>query len=131
MTMGGGAFVGKAFNTISSVVQIFSKLADAAIERRSLLFKHSEDSRIRAEKTNGGVFMRRAIYLLIALGFMAVVIAPFFGHPVVVENLVQKGMLFWKKTVVEYTTIEEGVLFLDANRRAFFALVAFYLGAKA
>ena len=123
--------MGKAFNVVSTVANVFKTLAEGAVERRSLLHSLNEKSMLRAAKTDGGVWMRRAIYFLISLGFVAVVLAPFFGQPVVIENLVQKGILFWKKTVVEYTTIEDGIVFLDANRRAFFALVAFYLGAKA
>lgn len=131
ITMGSGAAMGKAFNVVGEVVKVFNTLASGMAERRLGLHNASEDSRKRAEGVKGGVWMRRAIYLLIAMGFASVIVAPFFGIPVVVENVVQKGILFWKKEIVEYQLIEQGVVFLDANRRAFFALVAFYLGAKA
>lgn len=71
--------------------------------------------------------MRRAIYGIIAFNFFIVLIAPFLGEPVIVENPVVKGILFWKRTVIEFVTVE-GVLFPHDIRKAFLMLCAYYLG---
>jgi len=76
---------------------------------------------------NGGTWMRRAIYLLIVFSFVSIVVAGFMDVPVVLEQTVTKGWLFWKKTVTEFVTIN-GVFFPPEIRRAFLLLCAFYLG---
>jgi hypothetical protein len=130
LTMAGGATLGKTFNVVSQVLGIFTHMAKAQVERRSALLSLAEKSRERAEKTNGGVMIRRGIYLLISVAFISIIVAGFMQIPVVIENVVTKGAFFWKKEVNEYVTVT-GVPFLDANRRAMFALLTFYLGAKA
>jgi hypothetical protein len=80
-----------------------------------------------ARTSNGGTWMRRALFGLIAFVFVAVILAPFLDEPVIVENSVQKGILFWRRTVVEFVSVD-GVLFPAEIRRAFMAFIAFYLG---
>ena len=80
-----------------------------------------------ARTKDGGTWMRRAIFILIAFSLVSVIVAPFLGEPVIVENVVTKGILFWKRTVTEFVTID-GVLFPAEIRRAFLLLCAFYLG---
>ena len=76
---------------------------------------------------DGGTWMRRAILGLVAFVLVMVILAPFFGEAVVIENAVQKGFWFWKKTVIEFVSVE-GVLFPAEIRKAFIMLCAFYLG---
>ena len=129
LTLGGGALIGKGFSTVSFLLK---SLNDARKETHNILmaeFEANEGSMNRAEKTNGGTWMRRAIYLLVAFSFVSIVIAGWMGEPIIIENIATKGLLFWKREVIEYTTIN-GVPFLDANKTAFLAIVSFYLGAK-
>ena len=93
------------------------------------LLKAREASMDSAAKRdpNGGTWMRRAIYFFIVSLFMVAILAPFFGEPTVVENTVQRGILFWKKTVTEFVPID-GVLLPKEARQAFLLLCAFYLG---
>jgi hypothetical protein len=76
---------------------------------------------------DGGKWMRRAIYFTIAFTIVAVIFAGYVNVPVVVENEVTRGILFWKKTITEFVTVN-GVLFPVEMRKAFLMLCAFYLG---
>ena len=77
--------------------------------------------------SDGGKWMRRAIYFTIAFTIVAVIFAGYVNVPVVVENEVTRGILFWKKTITEFVTVN-GVLFPVEMRKAFLMLCAFYLG---
>lgn len=111
---------------------VFRQFAEATrrqfemAKEKSILSRESHDAAAkRAGK--GGTWMRRAIYLLIAGMFAAIVIAGFMKVPVVVETDVHKGILFWQKVVKEFVTID-GVLFPVEIRQGFLALLGFYLG---
>ena len=80
-----------------------------------------------ARTADGGKWMRRAIYITIAFTIVSVTLAGFVKVPVVVENEVTQGILFWKKTITEFVTVN-GVLFPVEMRKAFLMLCAFYLG---
>jgi len=86
-----------------------------------------DDSMDRASKRDGGTWMRRAIMGVVAFVIVAVIAAGFVNVPVVVENEVTKGILFWKKVVTEFVTVN-GVLFPSEVRKAFLMLCAYYLG---
>jgi hypothetical protein len=129
MTLGGGALLGKAFSTISFMLKALNDARKDAHMMNMEVFDAQERSMERAEKTSGGVWMRRAIYFLVAFSFVSIVIAGWAGHPIVIEHETTKGILLWKRNVVEYVTVH-GVPFLSANKTAFLAIVSFYLGAK-
>ena len=82
-----------------------------------------------AERTqgNGGTWMRRAIFGLVAISLIIVWVAPFLDQSVFVEVDVEKGVLFWKKTVKEFVEVT-GVLLPTETRQAFMLLCGFYLG---
>ena len=122
-TMGGGAILGKGLSLASKLI---SELGDARREAWSM----GEESMQRAAAVTGGMWVRRAIYALVAFSFVSIIIAGFAGVPVVIENEITKGFLFWQRTTMEYIAVE-GVPFLSVNKTAFLALVSFYLGAKA
>jgi len=86
-----------------------------------------DDSMDRAAKRDGGTWMRRAILGILAFVIVSVIFAGFVNVPVVVENEVTKGILFWKKAVTEFVTVK-GVLFPSEVRKAFLMLCAYYLG---
>lgn len=122
-TMGGGAILGKGLSLASAVIK---ELGNARREA----WNREEKSMKRAEAVTGGQWVRRGIYALVAFAFVSIIVAGFAGVPVVIENEVTKGWLFWKKTSMEYISVE-GVPFMAVNKTAFLALVSFYLGAKA
>jgi hypothetical protein len=83
---------------------------------------------LAAKRTkDGGTWMRRALYFLMAGMFLAVLVAPFVGLPVAVEVEVSKGILFWKHTVKEFVEVT-GVLLPIETRKALLMFLAFYLG---
>lgn len=94
----------------------------------NVLKAREESMNAAAERTkSGGTWMRRMIYGLVAVMLLAVVYAGFVDVPVIVENEVNKGMLFWKRTVTEFVTVN-GVLLPTEVRKAFLMLCGFYLG---
>tara|TARA_R110000823_G_scaffold297453_1_gene417574 strand:+ start:395 stop:790 length:396 start_codon:yes stop_codon:yes gene_type:complete len=123
VTMGGSAIVGKGLHLASAVIR---ELSNARREAWSM----GEKSMERAASVNGGVWVRRAIYALVAFSFVSIIVAGFMRVPVIIENEVTKGFLFWQRTAMEYIAVD-GVPFLAVNKTAFLALVSFYLGAKA
>ena len=123
VTMGGSAVIGKGLHLASAVIR---ELSNARREAWAM----GETSMERANSVSGGTWVRRGIYLLVAFSFVSIIIAGFAGVPVVVENEITKGFLFWQRTTMEYVAVE-GVPFLSVNKTAFLALVSFYLGAKA
>lgn len=80
-----------------------------------------------ARTKDGGAWMRRALYFLMAFMFVTVLVAPFVGIPAVVEVEVSKGILFWKHTVKEFVEVT-GVLLPIETRKALLMFLAFYLG---
>jgi hypothetical protein len=122
-TIGGSAIVGKGLHLVGSVIK---ELSNARREAWSM----GEESMERANTVSGGTWVRRGIYLLIAFSFVSIVVAGFTGVPVVIENEITTGFLFWRRTAMEYVAVE-GVPFLAVNKTAFLAMVSFYLGAKA
>ena len=109
------------------IARQYAESARATREFRLKAIKASTESMDAAATRPGGVAMRRAIYGLVAFMFVAVIFAGFKGIPVVVETEVQKGLLFWKKTVTEFTEIH-GVLFPPEARKGFLLILSFYLG---
>ena len=101
------------------------EIFEIAKERAVLTNAHQDAAAKRDAK--GGTWMRRSIYFLIAGIFASVMVAGFMSVPVIVETEVTKGILFWKKVVTEFVTIN-GVLFPVEIRQGFLALLGFYLG---
>lgn len=91
--------------------------------------RQRDDSMDRAaERTrDGGTWMRRALYFLMAIIFVSVIVAGFVGIPVVIEVVAQKGFLFWKHSVTDFVTVN-GVVFPPEIRKAFLHFIGFYLG---
>lgn len=104
----------------------------AAIHKRSIEALSARDQSMNqaAERTkDGGTWMRRAFFGLIAFMFVAIVVAGFVHTPVVHEITDNKSALwgFLKKTVTTFVTTE-GVFLPPEIRQAFLMLVGFYVG---
>lgn len=118
-TMGGGVTAGFLFRQVASVVSIISK---AAGKKRD----SNDDSRDKAA-SRGGAWIRRGLYLLVAAGFLSVLLAGFMDIPVVVEITKKVGWWPFRSEHIEFVTVE-GVLFIKENRTAFLAMLTFYFG---
>lgn len=118
-TMGGGALAGFAFRQIAQVMATY---------QANLLSnqKASDESRDRAA-SRGGKWIRRGLYMLVAAGFLSVIVAGFMEVPVVVETARKVGWWPFRQEITEFITID-GVLFLKENRQAFLAMLTFYFG---
>jgi len=102
--------------------------ADRQMRVIEALDKRDESMNKAAERTkDGGTWMRRALYFLVAFIFVVVMVAPFLGQSVALEIEVSKGILFWKKTATEILMVD-GVFFPPEVRKAFLMFMAFYLG---
>ena len=105
------------------------KRKDLALGRWQKVVSTKDISADAAEKRggSGGTWMRRAIFLVVALSLVSVWVAPYFDQIVTVEVERTKGMFFWKRDVKEFVeTI--GVLMPIETRKAFMMLCGFYLG---
>lgn len=101
------------------------KLTELAIKK----IKARDDSMNRAaDRTKvGGTWMRRAIYVLVALMMGSMMLAGFMEKELLFEVETQKGILFWKRMVTEYVNAT-GVFLPPEVRKSFLMLCAFYLG---
>ena len=122
LTLGGGALLGKGFSTVSFLLK---SLSDARQESHKILmaeFGAEEDSMKRAEGTTGGVWMRRAIYLLVAFNVIIWVYAGWEDKTLLMEITKWKGIWPFRKETVDFIELE-GVPFLQMNKTAFLAIV--------
>jgi len=105
----------------------YAEATKAAWERSQNRHAAREQSQAAAASRQGGTWMRRAIYGLLAFSVFAVMVGGFMQYPIVIENEMSRGWWIFRRTAVEYVTIE-GIPFLKENRAAFLALISFYLG---
>jgi len=115
-----------------SVGFVFRQFAEARreifdIAKERVVASDASRDAAAARSGEGGTWMRRAIYLLIAGMFVSIVVAGFMEVPVVVEVQRKVGFLFWKHMETFFETIQ-GVLFPVEIRQGFLALLGFYLG---
>ena len=80
-----------------------------------------------ARTANGGTWMRRALYFLIAFMFVGLVVAGFMNVPIILEQEVPKGFLFWRHMETVYETVQ-GFLMPTEIRQALVVFLGFYLG---
>lgn len=118
-TMGGGVTAGFLFRQVAT---IFGTIRDAVRGNRD----SNDDSRDKAA-ARGGVWIRRGLYLLVAAGFLSVLVAGFMEVPVVVETTKKVGWWPFRSEQLEFVTVQ-GVLFIKENRTAFLAMLTFYFG---
>lgn len=74
-----------------------------------------------------GTWMRRALYGLIAFVFVSLVVAGFMGIPIILEQEVPKGFLFWRHMETVYETVQGFFLPVEI-RQSLIVFIGFYLG---
>jgi len=87
----------------------------------------SMDAAAKRVDSKFGELMQQSIFLLVATMFLAVIVAGYVNVPVIVETVQTKGMLFWKRDVTEFASLQ-GVLFPQEVRQAFIIILTFYFG---
>lgn len=80
-----------------------------------------------ARTEQGGTWMRRALYGLIAFMFVGLVVAGFAGVPIILEQEIPKGFLFWRHMETVYESVQ-GFLLPTEIRQALVVFIGFYLG---
>lgn len=80
-----------------------------------------------ARTKDGGTWMRRALYGLIAFTFVSLAIAGFMEIPIILEQEVPKGFLFWRHMETVYDTVQ-GFLLPREIRQALIVFLGYYLG---
>jgi hypothetical protein len=108
---------------------VFRQYAEAQKQRFKTMMaalNASEDSR-KAAESRGGTWIRRCIISIVAVSFIAAVIAGFFDKDVVLESQLDRKILFFEWDVVKHHVVK-GVVILKENRAAFESIVGFYFG---
>ena len=130
MTMFGGSVVGFFF-------KIVAKRAENEQKRFEMLMKEKEAADISADKAvervsvDAGKWVRRLIVVSVLFGvILAPFVVTFFNHPIVVEELVTRKILWGllgTKTEPMFVEVE-GYLLVPEIRQALTAIIGFYFG---
>jgi hypothetical protein len=87
----------------------------------------SMDAAAQRANSKFGEMMQQSIFLLVAVMFLSVIVAGYVNVPVIVEAVQSKGILFWRRDVTEFVSLQ-GVLFPQEVRQAFIIILTFYFG---
>ena len=130
LTMFGGSVVGFFF-------KIVAKRAENEQKRFEMLMKEKEAADISADKAvervsvDAGKWVRRLIVVSVLFGvILAPFVVTFFNHPIVVEELVTRKILWGllgTKTEPMFVEVE-GYLLVPEIRQALTAIIGFYFG---
>ena len=130
LTMAGGSVVGFFFKLVAKRAENEQKRFEMIMKDRQFV----EESAINAVKRvplEAGKWVRRLIVVSVLFGvILAPFITTFMNHPIVVEELVTKKILWGllgTKTVPVFVEIE-GYLLVPEIRQALTAIVGFYFG---
>ena len=128
--MFGGSVVGFFF-------KIVAKRAENEQKRFEMLMKEKEAADISADKAvervsvDAGKWVRRLIVVSVLFGvILAPFVVTFFNHPIVVEELVTRKILWGllgTKTEPMFVEVE-GYLLVPEIRQALTAIIGFYFG---
>ena len=130
LTMFGGSVVGFFF-------KIVAKRAENEQKRFEMLMKEKEAADVSADKAvkrvgvEAGKWVRRIIVISVLFGvILAPFIITFFNHPIVVEEMITKKVLWGllgTKTEPIFVEID-GYLLVPEIRQALTAIIGFYFG---
>lgn len=130
MTMFGGSVVGFFFKLVA-------KRAENEQKRFEMLMQEKKEADISADKAvkrvtvEAGKWVRRLIVISVLFGvILAPFVITFFNHPIVVEELVTKKILWGLLgTKTEPVFVEvNGYLLVPEIRQALTAIIGFYFG---
>ena len=122
ITMGGSATLGFVFQHIAELTK--------AKRDYEMGLHEAHEASMSAAANRGGKWIRRGIYLIVAISFIGIMLAGFWGKPVVLEYELERKFLFFEWTAVKLKEVT-GVVMLEQNRTAFLAMVSFLFGKGA
>jgi len=130
MTMAGGSLVGFFFKLVAKRAENEQKRFEMFMKEKELA-DESADKAIKRVGVDAGKWVRRLIVVSVLFGvILAPFVVTFFNHPIVVEELVTRKILWGLLgTRTEPVFIEiEGYLLVPEIRQALTAIIGFYFG---
>ena len=130
MTMAGGSLVGFFFKLVAKRAENEQKRFEMFMKEKELADK-SADKAVARVSVDAGKWVRRLIVVSVLFGvILAPFVVTFFNHPIVVEELITKKVLWGLLgTRTEPVFVEvEGYLLVPEIRQALTAIIGFYFG---
>ena len=128
MTMAGGSLVGFFFKLVAKRAENEQKRFEMFMKEKELADK-SADKAVARVSVDAGKWVRRLIVVSVLFGvILAPFVVTFFNHPIVVEELITKKVLWGLLgTRTEPVFVEvEGYLLVPEIRQALTAIIGFY-----
>jgi hypothetical protein len=130
MTMAGGSIVGFFFKLVAKRAENEQKRFEMIMKEKKFA-DDSADKAVQRVGVDAGKWVRRLIVVSVLFGvILAPFITTFMNHPIVVEELVTRKILWGLLgTKTEPVFIEiEGYLLVPEIRQALTAIIGFYFG---
>ena len=130
MTMAGGSLVGFFFKLVAKRAENEQKRFEMFMKEKEFADK-SADKAVERVGVDAGKWVRRLIVVSVLFGvILAPFITTFLNHPIVVEELITKKVLWGLLgTRTEPVFVEvEGYLLVPEIRQALTAIIGFYFG---
>ena len=130
MTMAGGSLVGFFFKLVAKRAENEQKRFEMFMKEKEFADK-SADKAVERVGVDAGKWVRRLIVVSVLFGvILAPFITTFLNHPIVVEELITKKILWGLLgTRTEPVFVEvEGYLLVPEIRQALTAIIGFYFG---
>ena len=130
LTMAGGSIVGFFFKLVAKRAENEQKRFEMMMKEKQFV-EESANNAVKRVPSEAGKWVRRLIVVSVLFGvILAPFITTFMNHPIVVEELVTKKILWGllgTKTVPVFVEIE-GYLLVPEIRQALTPIVGFYFG---
>ena len=130
LTMAGGSIVGFFFKLVAKRAENEQKRFEMFMKEKQLV-EESANNAVKRVPIEAGKWVRRLIVVSVLFGvILAPFITTFMNHPIVVEEIITKKILWGLLgTRTEPVFIEiEGYLLVPEIRQALTAIVGFYFG---
>ena len=130
LTMGGGALVGFFFKLVAKRAENEQKRFEMIMREKNFI-EESANNAVKRVPIEAGKWVRRLIVVSVLFGvILAPFVVTFFNHPIVVEELITRKILWGLLgTRTEPVFIEiEGYLLVPEIRQALTAIIGFYFG---
>ena len=128
--MGGGALVGFFFKLVAKRAENEQKRFEMFMKEKQFV-EESANNAVKRVPIEAGKWVRRLIVVSVLFGvILAPFVVTFFNHPIVVEELITRKILWGLLgTRTEPVFIEiEGYLLVPEIRQALTAIIGFYFG---
>lgn len=130
MTMAGGSIIGFFFKLVAKRAENEQKRFEMFMKEKEMA-DQSADKAAQRVSVDAGKWVRRLIVVSVLFGvILAPFVVTFFQHPIVVEEMVTKKILWGLlDTKTEPVFVEiEGYLMVPEIRQALTAIIGFYFG---